>query len=137
MFSDQVIKEKERRMSRLAYGVGPLQHNLSPVLTDVRHNEVGTTADRTCGDKIPSPTFLKEFNMSGKVMKKLRRLAYRGKPTDADNRRYGIAKHEKKIVIPTEVPDGKPTVKVRRSATLLCQDDRVNYQDLKKDYRRK
>ena len=75
--------------------------------------------------------------MSGKVMKKLRRLAYRGKPSDGDNRRYGIAKHEKKIVIPATVPDGKSTVKVRRSATLLCQDDRINYQDLKKDYRRK
>jgi len=75
--------------------------------------------------------------MSGKKMKALRKAAYRGKPTGVDDRRYGVIKHEQKIVVPATEPDGEEKVKVRRSGTLVCQDSRVVYQDLKKMRRNK
>lgn len=74
--------------------------------------------------------------MSGKVMKKLRKLAYRDRPIDPDQRQYTVRRYEKKIEIPAKTPDGKINTVIKRSATLLCADDRVSYKDLKKDYRR-
>lgn len=75
--------------------------------------------------------------MSGKKMKKLRKVAYQGAPTDVDHRKYGVIKHEQRIVVPATEPDKEDQVKIRRTGTLVCQDNRVVYQDLKKMRRNK
>lgn len=70
-------------------------------------------------------------------MKQLRKLAYRGQSSKVDDRRYGVIKHEQRIVVPATEPDKEDQVKVRRTGTLVCQDNRVVYQDLKKMRRNK
>ena len=77
------------------------------------------------------------IEMSGKVMKKLRRQAYGDRSTNSEGRQYGLVKHEKRIVVPAKTEGEDDRILMKKTGTLVCTDDRTYYQDLKKMRRNK
>ena len=74
--------------------------------------------------------------MKGKKAKALRRQAYQEKPADMSNRKYGLVKQKKQIVVRVKNEHGDLEDRVVNRLSLVCADDRVTYKDLKRDTRR-
>ena len=74
--------------------------------------------------------------MKGKKAKALRRQAYQDKPADGSNRKYGLVKQKKQIIVRVKDEHGDFVDRVVNRLSLVCADDRVTYKDLKRDARR-